>query len=77
MNNFIEVHGIGNNTQFIVNVAHIASVYPCNEATITKHGFKCYITKSNHAWDDSFSVKESYDEIIEKINRCSSTMIIK
>lgn len=76
MNNFIEVHGIVGD-QYIVNVAHISSVYPCNEATITKHGYKAYITMSNHAAVDSFSVKESYAEIIEKINRCSSTMIIK
>ena len=77
MNNFIEVHSIVNNTQFIVNVAHIASVHMCSEATIAKHGYKAHITMSNHAGDDSFSVKESYDEIIEKINCCSSTMIIK
>ena len=76
MNNFIEVHGICGD-QYIVNVAHISSVYPCNEATITKHGYKAYITMSNHEGDDSFSAKESYDEIIKKINSCSSTMIIK
>lgn len=77
MSNFIEVHGVGNDTQFIVNVSHISSVYSCNQATIAKHGYKAYITMSNHTGDDSFCVKESYDEIIEKINRCSSTMIIK
>lgn len=62
MTNFIELH-YASGTIVHVNVAHITTIEPCNEAVAEKYKYNSYVSLLNRASDDTLNVKETCEEI--------------
>lgn len=79
MTNFIELH-LQNGHPVCINVNDISGITP-NEgkANASNNGwnFSSFVTMSNGSDENSYSIKESYEEVIAKIMKCAGTMVIK
>lgn len=76
MINFIELTLAGN-SKILLNVANITHVETCRKAIGEKYGYSSTVTMTNQQETDHHCVKEAYDKIVEKINRCTAAIVIK
>lgn len=76
MSNFIEVHYY-QDSPMLINVKNIVSV---NQHRIRVENnnpvWGAAITMCNQAGDDYYVSSETYEQVVEKIKRCTSTMVI-
>lgn len=78
MTNFIEVHYY-EDAPMLINVDNIVSINPYKMSHNKENGLSVWgtaITCSNQAADDYYVTTETYDQVMEKIKRCTSTMVI-
>lgn len=78
MTNFIELH-LQDGRPVCINVSDISGITPNNgKANANNNGwsFSSYVTMSNSSDENSYNVKEPYEEVIAKLKRCTSTMVI-
>lgn len=76
MTNFIELH-LQDGSPIMYNISTIVSFWPARQAAIEKYGYNCHISSANETNVDYSNVKETYDQIVGKINRCTSTMVVR
>ena len=76
MTNFIELH-LQDGSPIMYNISTISSFWPARQAAIEKYGYNCHITTVSDTNGDCSNVKETYDQIVGKINRCTSAMVVR
>lgn len=73
MSNFIEVH-TRENKPMLINIANISSITPYR-----RHDNDCYceIVTIDCSDDEHYAIREKYEQVIAKIKRCTSAMVIE
>ena len=72
MNNFIEVH-MKDGRSMLINIASISYIAPYHRVDDV---YKCEIVTVECTSDQHYPVRETYEQVVDKIKRCSSTMVI-
>ena len=72
MNNFIEVH-MKDGRSMLINIASISSIAPYHRHD---NDYRCEIVTVDCSSDQHYPVRETYEQVVDKIKRCSSTMVI-
>lgn len=76
MFNFIELH-LPDGSPVTYNVSQIINYFPARQSAIEKYGYKCHIVSSDCTDGGYANIKETYEEVTEKIKRCTSAMVIQ
>lgn len=76
MNNFIELH-LSDGSPVIFNVGQIINYFPAKQAAAEKYGYRSHVVTLDGTDGGCSSVKESYEEVTDKIKRCTGAMVIQ
>lgn len=76
MSIFIELH-LSDGSPVTFNVSHIINYLPASQAATEKYGYRSHVVTSDCTDGACSSVKESYEEVTDKIKRCTSAIVIQ